>query len=96
MAKTERYYIGKKQYIPDESDILCTVSYGDAWEILKNTDQTTLYRTKKGAYFLVHNCENGTDVRVIDESTAFDFMDKNTAGIEIETYNRLLGEPERG
>ena len=96
MTENERYYIDKKQYIPDESDVLCTVSHGDAWEILKSTERSVLYRTKKGAYFLVHSYECGVEVCVMDEAAAFDFMDRNAAGIDTGTYNRLFGEPERG
>lgn len=94
--KNERYYIGKKQYIPAESDALCIVSCGDALDILEGAERSILYRTQKGAYFLICTHENVTDVRVLSESEAFDFMDRNAAGIDTETYNRLFGEPERG
>lgn len=96
MKDNEKCYIGKKQYIPAESDALCTVSCGDALDILEGVERSILYRTQKGAYFLVHSHESGTDVSVLDESGAFDFMDRNAAGIDTETYNRIFGEPERG
>ncbi|MBD5548673.1 MAG: hypothetical protein HDQ97_14995 [Lachnospiraceae bacterium] len=42
------YYIGKKQYVPDESDLLCA-SENDNFG---NIATRKLYQTGKGSYFL--------------------------------------------
>lgn len=91
----EKYYIGHKQYIPEESYKLCEVCSGDSFEIM-NVERKVLYRTEKGSYFLVYSHGNKVDVSVIDETGAFEFMDKNASGIDIGIYNKLFREPERG
>lgn len=96
MKSIEKFYIGKKQYIPDESDALCTIFQGDPFDILTDLERKVLYRTKKGAYFLVTTKENSTNVCILNEKGAFDFMDKNATGIDIQIYNKIFGEPERG
>lgn len=87
-----RYYIGKRQYVPDESDLLCA----SACDNFGNTGTRNLYRTKKGSFFLVSESkENETKVQLMDEKQAFDFMDEHTACIDTETYDRIFGEPDR-
>lgn len=89
----KRYYIGKKQYIPEESDLLCVSDKSD----FVNIATRKLYRTEKGAYFLVSETqENGTKVQIMDEEQAFHFMDENPAGINVEIYDRIFGIPEKG
>lgn len=91
--KKVRYYIGKKQYVPGESDLLCATerdSFG-------NSGAKKLYRTGKGSYFLVsENEENETKVQLMDEQQAFCFMDEHTACIDTNTYDRIFGIPEKG
>lgn len=96
MAKTEKYYIGKKQYIPSESDVICSESAGDPFDILKQPCRVTLYRTKAGAYYIVRINEAGTSAEVLDEKAAFQFMDEHPAGIDTDMYDKIFGEPERG
>lgn len=91
---TIRYYIGKRQYVPAESDLLCT-SAGDAAGFDK-TAVRTLYRTKKGSYYLVSESQDTeTKVQLMEEKQAFDFMDEHTACINTEIYDRIFGEPDR-
>lgn len=81
MKSKVRYYIGKRQYVPEESDLLC-VSASDIAGF-GSTANRKLYRTGKGAYFLVsesHGME--TRVQLMDEKQAFDFMDEHTACID--------------
>lgn len=89
----ERYYIGNRQYVPGESDRLCVYEC----EMLKPLySRYVLYRTRKGSYFLVqYGIDMETSVSLIDENAAFEFMDRHTAGIDIEIYNRVFGEPDR-
>lgn len=88
-----RYYIGKKQYVPDESDLLCA-SESDNFG---NIATRKLYRTGKGSYFLVSESQgNETKVQLMDEKQAFDFMDEHTACIDTDTYDRIFGIPEKG
>lgn len=47
--KKVRYYIGKKQYVPEESDMLCSVQH----DSFGNETAQKLYRTGKGSFFLV-------------------------------------------
>lgn len=88
-----RYYIGKKQYVPQESGLLCA-SENDNFG---NPATRKLYRTGKGSYFLVSESrENETKVQLMDEKQAFDFMDEHTACIDTDTYDRIFGIPEKG
>ncbi len=89
-----RYYIGKRQYVPEESDLLCASS-GDAAS-LDTAATRKLYRTGKGSYFLVSESRvMETKVQIMDEKQAFDFMDKHAACIDTKTYDRIFGEPDR-
>lgn len=89
-----RYYIGKRQYVPEESDLLCVSSSDIA--TFDGTATRKLYRTGKGYYFLVSESqEMETRVQLMDEKQAFDFMNEHTACIDTETYNRIFGEPDR-
>lgn len=88
-----RYYIGKKQYVPSESDLLCA-SESDNFG---NPSTRNLYRTGKGSYFLVSESQgNETKVQLMDEKQAFDFMDEHTACIDTDTYDKFFGIPEKG
>lgn len=89
-----RYYIGKRQYVPEESDLLCASSSDTA--SFGSTAARKLYRTGKGSYFLVSESQGmETRVQLMDEKQAFDFMDEHTAFIDTETYDRIFGEPDR-
>lgn len=89
-----RYYIGKQQYVPEESDLLCASENDTAG--FGGTTTSKLYRTSKGSYFLVSESQGiETRVRLMDEKHAFDFMDEHTACIDTETYDRIFGEPDR-
>ena len=89
-----RYYIGKRQYVPEESDLLCASSSDTA--SFGSTATRKLYRTGKGSYFLVSESQGmETRVQLMDEKQAFDFMDEHTACINTETYDRIFGEPDR-
>lgn len=95
----EKYYIGKKRYIPDECDLLCRVltpmpDKKSSWGLLAHVEET-LYRTQKGVFFTVRKSET-TEVALLTEKEAFCFMDKYAAGIDTETYNKVFGEPEKG
>lgn len=95
----EKYYIGKKQYIPGECDLLCRFfapppDKKEFWGYLAHVEES-LYRTKKGVFFTVKKGET-TEVALLTEKEAFYFMDKHAAGIDTETYNKVFGEPEKG
>ena len=57
-----RYYIGKRQYVPEESDLLCASSSDTA--SFGSTATRKLYRTGKGSYFLVSESQ-GMETRVL-------------------------------
>lgn len=91
--KKVRYYIGKKQYVPEESDMLCSVQH----DSFGNETAQKLYRTEKGSFFLVSvNGNSKARVQIVDESQAFDFMDEHTACIDTDTYDKIFGEPDKG
>lgn len=91
--KKIRYYIGKKQYVPGESDLLCATEH----DSFGNGGSKKLYRTGKGSYFLVSEYEgNETKIQLMDEQQAFGFMDEHTACIDTDTYDRIFGIPEKG
>ena len=92
----DRYYIGNLQYIPSESTVLCAVETLITKGVMGPTERKILYRTRKGAFFLVCSGIHGKEVTVLDDAAAFGFMDQNSAGIDTEAYNRIFGEPERG
>lgn len=97
--KGKKYYIGGLQYVPDESTALCAVVHFFLDDITKLPDRKILFRTQKGAFFLVHSGEYGSDkeeVIILDEAAAFEFMDQNSSGIDTDAYDRIFGEPERG
>ena len=62
----------------------------------------TLYQSPKGAFFTVRESTvdglgiDGAAAEVLSKSAARAFMDRHAAGIDIENYNRLLGEPKEG
>ncbi len=90
----DKYYIGKRQYVPEESDLLCASSGDTAG--FGGTATRKLYRTGKGSYFLVSESQNTeTRVQLMDEKQAFDFMDEHMACIDTDTYDRIFGEPDR-
>jgi len=96
----EKYYIGKKQYIPDECDLLCRFTSlseqrNAFWGGLSPIEES-LYRTAKGTYFTVKKENEKTDVKIVTEEEAFDFMDDHASGIDTEIYNKIFGEPEKG
>ena len=85
----KRYYIGGRQYVPEKSTELC------AYDGI--TGKATLYRTPKGAFFLMdERGGDGVSVRVVDEQEAFAFMDENPSCVNTESYNAVFGEPEEG
>ncbi|MBQ9346874.1 MAG: hypothetical protein IJT94_05955 [Oscillibacter sp.] len=85
----ERYYIGGKQYIPEESTVLCAH--------VGIMERATLYHTSGGAFFIVESdTDGGTPaVRVLDRAAALSFMDAHPAEIDTNAYNAVFGEPER-
>lgn len=89
-----RYYIGKKQYAPEKSDLLCvTTSHPSSF----GNSTGKLYRTAKGSFFLVtESPETETKVQLLDEKAAFEFMDQHTACIDTDTYDKVFGTPEQG
>lgn len=95
----EKYYIGKKQYVPAECDLLCrfftpSPDKKGLWGYISGIEES-LYRTHKGVFFTVRKGET-TEVSLLTEKEAFCFMDKHAAGIDTETYNKVFGEPEKG
>lgn len=88
----KRYYIGGRQYVPEESDLLCS-SERDGFG---NLSARKLYRTEKGSYFIVtESADNETKVQLMDEKQAFDFMDEHAACIDTDTYDKIFGAPEK-
>lgn len=85
----EQYYIGGKRYSTEESIELCTYDW------MRET--ATLYQSPKGTLFVVEKSDCAeTAVKILTESEAFEFMDAHPAGIIIENYNAVFGEPEPG
>ena len=85
----KRYYIGGRQYVPEKSTELC------AYDGIMG--KAALYRTAKGAFFLVDEREgDDVSVRVVDEREAFAFMDAHPACVNTGNYDAVFGEPEEG
>ena len=85
----KRYYINGKQYVPEKSAMLCSGA--------GLMEKSTLYRTRKGAYFLVGESDiGGAFAKVITEDAAFSYMNENAAGINADNYDAVFGEPEEG
>lgn len=61
-------------------------------------DVHNLYITEKGAYFLEVKEEDITPkkVEVLTEKKAKEFMNKYAAEVDIEAYERIFGEAEKG
>lgn len=91
----EKYYIGGKQYIPEKSYLICSVLDGNVFST-SGCKYKRLYRTMKGAYFLVISEDGRSDVSVLDEADAYAFMDMNADGINTEIYDQIFGAPELG
>lgn len=87
-----RYYIGKKQYAQENSDLLC-VTDNEPSGFGNSTGK--LYRTEKGSFFLVKESSNTeTKVQLMDDKAAFEFMDQHTACIDTDTYDKVFGTPK--
>ncbi|MBR0281371.1 MAG: hypothetical protein IJQ81_07235 [Oscillibacter sp.] len=85
----KRYYIGGRQYVPEKSTELC------AYDGIMG--KAALYRTVKGAFFLVDEREgDGVSARVVEEREAFAFMDAHPDCVNTENYDAVFGEPEEG
>lgn len=90
----QRYYVGGRCYCPDVSTPLCC--HKGIFEAV------TLYQSPNGAFFTVRESTvdglgiDGAAVEVLSKTAARSFMDRHTAGIEIDNYNRLFGEPKQG
>lgn len=85
----ERYYIGGLQYIPEESTVL--------WKYDGIIGTATLYRTEKGNYFKVEESEDGKKVpELLTEDRARELMDSYPVGIDLDNYDTIFGEPEKG
>lgn len=94
--KPIRYYIGGKQYIPEESTLLCATDGNDLFSKVVWSSEK-LYRTSKGTFFIIRESgDNRKQVELLDKEKAYEFMDRNTAGIITENYDRVLGVPEMG
>ena len=81
-------------YVPDESTILCDVQIDAGYMSLEPTTRSTLYMTKKGAFFLVAEIKGYTEVKALSKEEALEFMNKNAAYIDTEVYNQIFGTPE--
>ena len=85
----KRYYINGKQYVPEKSAMLCSGA--------GIMEKSALYRTQKGAYFLVgESVTEGEWAKVITEEAALSYMNENAAVIHTDNYDAVFGEPEEG
>lgn len=92
----EKYYIGGKQYVPSASLLLCSVKNTDELEKMVKHDER-LYYSPGGVFFLIiKDSFAGTKVQLIDEDKAKIYLDKNSPGIILENYEKVLGVPEIG
>jgi len=92
----EKYYIGKRQYVPDDSTLMCLIDNNDVFSSKARMIQK-LYLSEKGTFFLIRE-ESGkeTTAKLLSEEEAFAFMDEHSAGIITESYDSIFGVPEKG
>lgn len=93
-----KYYIGGRQYIPDDSILLCVYETGRNPGMFDMITQTQkLYRTLKGSFFLVsEDAGKVIKVELLDPDKALSFMDAHATGIITGNYDMALGVPEMG
>jgi hypothetical protein len=96
MAK-KKYYIGGKEYIPDDDYILCNVTPDNMdFYALSPQEYKRVYATKNGAFYYMEQGKKHTEVRMITKDEALDFLDENSAYICIANYDKIFGKPARG
>lgn len=88
----EKYYISGHSYFPDEDTLLCEVIH----EPYSQYDAEKLYMTERGAFYAVRISPEYREVRLLNEKSAWEFMDQHAAGINTENYDAVFGVPERG
>lgn len=91
-----QYIINGKKYDTEVSTKLCRhVSSKSQWGV---SDIHNLYITDKGTYFLEVLEEDVTPrkVEALTEKKAKEFMNKYAAGVDVEAYERIFGEAEKG
>ena len=52
--------------------------------------------TERGAFYVVRISPEYREVRLLNEKSAWEFMDQHAAGINTENYDSVFGVPERG
>lgn len=93
-GQRRRFYVGGRWYSPDNATPLCRCT--DIFE------RVTLYQTPKGTFFTFRESTvdglgiDGAAVEVLGKAAARSFMDEHAAGIIVENYNRIFGEPKEG
>lgn len=85
-----QYIINGKKYSTTDSIVLCVGK-------TPCLDPITLYRSKKGIFFIVtEDTVTGTKAKIMEEQEAHEFMSKNETGINIENYEKVFGKVEEG
>ena len=93
----EKYYIGGKQYIPEESYLLCDakITAGDL-ELFADDIRDRIYATKNGGFFHIREEGSTINVEVLTRSEAMDLLDAFAPYIDTVIYDAVLGAPEKG
>ena len=93
----EKYYIGGKQYIPEESYLLCdaTISTGDL-ELFGENIHERIYATKKGGFFHVREEKGNTMAEVLSREEVMELLDVFSPYIDTLIYDTVFGTPEKG
>ncbi len=90
------YIINGKKYDTESSVKLCRhVSSKGQWGV---SHIYNLYVTEKRNFFLEVKVEDITPkkVKLLTEKETKEFMKKNAAGVDVEIYERIFGETEKG
>ena len=90
MKQRTEFIIDGKMYSVTDSLLLC-VCQEDIFNKL------SLYRTNKGAFFVIEeNVFERAKAKVIDSSAAQKLLNENSAGIINENYEKVFGKVKKG
>lgn len=94
---TEKYYIGGKQYIPEESHLLCDVRTPAGYmDLFADEIHDRIYATKNGGFFHIREEGQTIQVEVLSPKKAMELLDAFSPYIDTDVYDMVLGTPEKG
>ena len=93
----EKFYIGGKQYIPEESFLLCDAIISEGGlEVFEDNIHERIYATKKGGFFHVHEEKGNVTAEVLSREEVMELLDTFSPYIDTLMYDTVFGAPEIG